>query len=197
MTSTHVYIRGSALAAALAAAACLAVTAGTAGARPRAACANARRPVRTLSLAAVRASVLCLINQQRTERGLPPLRNNRRLDRVAEHWSGWMVAHRDFSHGSNWTARFGAVGYQWQTAAENIASGPRTPAALVRAWMRSRFHCRNILYPGFSDVGLGETLGVIGRRIRGGATWTQDFGLPLFAFPASQNTRPMNGCPYA
>ena len=169
---------------------------GNAGARVRAGCANANRPVARLSLSAMRAAVLCLVNQQRTGRGLPALHESAKLDRVAQNWAGWMRANGDFSHGSDWTARFSAVGYQGQTEAENIGTGPGTPAGLVRMWMGSRFHCQNILYPAFSQVGTGGVPGVIGRRGRSGGTWTQDYGLPMLAFPVSQNMGPMNGCPY-
>lgn len=195
-TGTRFRLRVSLLLAlALGAVALPTAVAGSAGARVRAACANANRSVARLSLPAMRVAVLCLINQQRTGRGLPALHESSKLDRVAQHWAGWMEANRDFSHGPNWTARFGAVGYQGQTEGENIGTGPGTPAGLVRMWMRSRFHCRNILYPGFSQVGTGGVPGIIGRRGRRGGTWTQDYGLPIFAFPVSQNLGPMNGCP--
>src|SRR5437588_10678270 len=47
--------------------------AGSAGARVRRGCANANRSVSRLSPSAMRAAVLCLINQQGPGRGLPAL----------------------------------------------------------------------------------------------------------------------------
>jgi hypothetical protein len=60
--------------------------------------------------------------------------------------------------------------------------------------MRSSDHCRNILAPVYSRIGIG----VSRRSIRGvhRGTWTQDFALPLKASPPSRNWGPAYGCPY-
>ena len=86
-----------------------------------------------------------------------------------------MVSHDDFSHGSNFAGRITAAGFDWSTAGENIASGFPTAASVVRAWMGSEGHCRNILRPTFRNIGVGVSRSGIGR-IRHG-TWTEDFGL--------------------
>jgi uncharacterized protein YkwD len=140
-------------------------------------------------------AVLCLVNQQRRRRGLPRLRASQRLNRSAQGWTNQMVRHDFFSHGGSFSGRITAVGFNWQMVGENIAAGFRTPAAVVRGWMGSPGHCRNILTPTFLDLGVG----VSRRGVRGSGgpgTWTQDFGLPMSAHAPSGNWGPADGCPY-
>ena len=106
-----------------------------------------------------------------------------------------MVDLHHFTHGGDFAARISAVGFRWSNAGENIAAGFQTPASVVRAWMASPGHCRNILSPLFIDVGTGVRLSA--RSGSGGAgTWTQDFGLPVGARRPPGNAGPANGCPY-
>jgi uncharacterized protein YkwD len=144
----------------------------------------------------MRTAVLCLVNEQRTSRHLPPLRANPKLTRSAQGWTNSMVATATFSHGSDFAARISAAGYRWSAAGENIATGYPTPRAVVRAWMASKGHCQNILGPQFRDLGIG----VVARPVRGyasgPATWTEDFGLKQGARPPSHNAGPANACPY-
>ena len=144
----------------------------------------------------MRKAVVCLINQQRTERHLPKLASNGRLDRSAQIWTNDMVRHRDFSHGADFSARITAVGFDWSNAGENIAGGFETPAAVVNAWMASTGHCQNILSPTFREVGTGVDNGasLLGGNAHG--TWTQDFGLLMGQHPGSGNYGPASGCPY-
>lgn len=143
----------------------------------------------------MRAAVVCLINVERSSRRLPSLHENARLDRSAQGWTNAMARVHDLSHGAAFAARISAVGFRWSTAGENIAAGFPTPAAVVRAWMASPGHCRNILSPTFLDVGTGVSWASVAGA-RGPGTWTQDFGLPLGAHTRSGNTGPANGCPY-
>jgi uncharacterized protein YkwD len=165
--------------------------AGTTGHRG---CAYAHSPARRTSRPALQRAVVCLINQQRASHGLPRLHENQRLNRSAQGWTNVMVSHDMFSHGADFSARISAVGFDWSTAGENIASGFETPAAVVRGWMGSPGHCRNILTPAFLDVGTGVSARGVGRVP--GATWTQDFGLPMSSHAPSGNWGPAGGCPY-
>ncbi len=106
-----------------------------------------------------------------------------------------MVRARAFSHGSDFSARISAVGFHWSMVGENIAAGYDTPASVVRAWMASPDHCRNILSPSFLDVGTGVSRRSVAGAI-GPGTWTQDFGLPMGRHQPSGNTGPASGCPY-
>lgn len=158
-------------------------------------CAHANSTVLSASRGQLRGAVVCLINEQRTARGLPRLKTNRKLNRSAQHWTNVMVDDHEFTHGTNFAARISAVGYDWSTAGENIATGFSTPSSVVGGWMASAGHCRNILTPIFAAVGTGVSpSGVPGYGNRG--TWTQDFGLWMGAHAPSSNWGPADGCPY-
>jgi uncharacterized protein YkwD len=159
-------------------------------------CANANRSAGTASIPALRAAVVCLINQQRASHHLPALSADIRLDTSAQRWSNAMVAHHVFTHGTNFAARISSAGYRWSAAGENIATGYRTPRQVVRAWMDSAGHCENILSPTYGSVGTGiNRHGVRGYASRP-ATWTQDFALALGDPAPSHHTGPAKGCPY-
>jgi uncharacterized protein YkwD len=152
-------------------------------------CAGANTPANAASAPATRSAVVCLINHERAAYGLPALRPSRRLNRSAERWTHTMVALRDLTHGANFAARLTSVGFRFTTAGEDIASGYATPAQVVRGWMASPPHCRNILDPQFHSVGTG----VVGRGIAigyGPSTWTLDFALARGAFLPSDDWRP-------
>jgi hypothetical protein len=64
-------------------------------------------------------------------------------------------------------------GYQYSTAAENIAYGQRNPTEVVTAWMNSPGHRANILNGALMELGVG--LSSTGLR------WTQAFASPRSA----------------
>lgn len=47
------------------------------------------------------------------------------------------------------------IGYGWFSA-ENIASGPKTPEAVVEGWMNSSDHREIIMRPGAKYIGIGQ-----------------------------------------
>lgn len=158
-------------------------------------CTNANTPVGATSRRATKTAVVCLINKQRTARGLPALRESSLLDRSAQGWTNTMVATGAFTHGANFAGRISAVGFAWSSAGENIATGFLTPRAVVNGWMGSTGHCQNILNPTYTSVGTGvvhRAVGVGGN----GATWTQDFALAAGRRAPSHDFGPANGCPY-
>ncbi|MGB9186117.1 MAG: CAP domain-containing protein [Solirubrobacteraceae bacterium] len=173
----------------------LAAVSGTPAASAHGGCAGAHRRISHTPRPVVQAAVVCLVNRQRTRRHLPRLHENAHLNRSAQGWTNVMVRAHAFSHGSNFSARISAVGFHWSMVGENIAAGYDTPASVVRAWMASPGHCRNILSPSFLDVGTGVSQGSVAGSPRPG-TWTQDFGLPMGHHQPSVNTGPASGCPY-
>jgi uncharacterized protein YkwD len=158
----------------------------TVPAAAQAACANADVEPTAANLAAVRAAVLCLHNEDRARHGLPSLRPDARLQLAADGHSRHMVEAGFFDHtnpqGRTMTERIRATGYlrgrrAW-TVGENIgwATGVlATPRAIQAAWMRSAGHRANILRRDFREVGIGIRLGAPARPSPG-ATYTADFG---------------------
>src|SRR3954464_10461496 len=72
-----------------------------AGAGPASAatvCASTDGPIAQTSTVALGNAALCLVNQERTSRGLKALKANRRLARAARTHAGDMVAKNYFSH---------------------------------------------------------------------------------------------------
>jgi len=111
-------------------------------------------------------STVCLLNRERTSRGLRKLHLNSRLSGAAEAHTNDMVRARYFAHssrsGGDVVDRVRSRGYfsnvrGWMVG-ENLAwgSGTRsTPAAIVDAWMQSPGHRRNILTARFREIGVG------------------------------------------
>ena len=135
-----------------------------------------------------RRATVCLLNRRRARRGLARLRGDALLRRAAKRHSLDMVRRDYFDHvspgGSTLTDRLLGAGFglraraSW-VAGENLAWGmgsSATPRAIVRMWMNSPPHRRNVLGPRFRRVGIGIALGapqpVAGRA----ATYTAVFG---------------------
>ncbi len=81
-----------------------------------------------------------------------------------------MADNNHFSHkgtnGSTSAQRAESAGYDWITIGENIAFGHQDVASVVRGWMDSRDHCKNIMNPAFKEMGAGEK----------GTYWSQKLG---------------------
>ncbi|WP_405714313.1 MULTISPECIES: CAP domain-containing protein [unclassified Streptomyces] len=116
--------------------------------------------------------VLKLVNRERRKAGCSPLKLNAELTKAAQVHSADMASHRNMSHtGSGGSApddRISRAGYDSHAYGENIAHGYATPESVVRGWMASPGHKRNILDCSFKEIGVGLA--------RPGNYWTQDFG---------------------
>jgi uncharacterized protein YkwD len=153
----------------------------------RAACRGGTASVASSNLRVVKSAILCLVNAERTSRGLRAVRSNSKLARAASRHSGDMVRRKFFSHdspsGRGMLDRVRASGFiprrgSW-IVGENLAFGSGTlgqPSAIVRAWMASPGHRANILQGRFREIGIGVARGVPVPGVRGGGTYTTDFG---------------------
>ncbi|WP_017472266.1 SafA/ExsA family spore coat assembly protein [Amphibacillus jilinensis] len=114
--------------------------------------------------------VIQLTNQERAANGLPELRPDWQLSRVARHKSADMLENNYFAHTSpSYGSPFDMLedfGVSYQRAAENIARGQQTPHQVVREWMNSSGHRANILGD-FTHIGVGY--------VEDGRYWTQMF----------------------
>jgi uncharacterized protein YkwD len=141
----------------------------------------------TDNVAAVNQATLCLLNAERTVRGLGALTENASLSRASLAYSQQMVTLSFFAHeapdGTGLVARLTAVGYLGNTGGdwavgENIAwaqGSLPTPRSVMQAWMDSPGHRENILSAGYAEVGLGTVQGVP-QPGQPGTTFTTDFG---------------------
>ena len=174
--------RRIAIAGAIATVVCWTLAAGTAVAGERG-CARAAATADDTTLQQAADAVICLVNGERTSRGLAPLRSSRQLARSARSHSRDMVARRYFSHislgGTSPRQRVARSGYgRSSKVGETIAWGTgvlATPAELVRSFMTSPGHRRILLDRGYRDVGIGLVLGAPVADMGEGATLTLDF----------------------
>lgn len=118
--------------------------------------------------------VIQLTNQERAKYGLPALKTDWELSRVARYKSVDMRDKNYFSHtsptyGSPFTMMKN-FGITYRTAAENIAAGQSTPQEVVNAWMNSPGHRANILKQDVTHIGVGYAQGGSKRHY-----WTQMF----------------------
>jgi uncharacterized protein YkwD len=152
-----------------------------------ASCAAADSSPADVGPAELEEAVLCLVNRERTSRGLSRLNANGSLERAARGHSRAMVQQRFFDHdspgGANVVVRAKRRGYHpagGMFVGENIAWGSghyATPSEIVDGWMHSAGHRANILHRGYHDIGVGVALGAP-RPVMGqpAATYTTDFG---------------------
>ena len=132
------------------------------------------------------ASLLCLVNQQRTVARLSTLRASTPLASAAAEHSSAMVSRRFFGHARANGLRKRALRWGYMrtkrraTLGETLAwaAGPMaTPAQLLTSFMESPEHRRTLLHGRFRDAGIGITLGAPLRRTAGpAATITVDLG---------------------
>lgn len=160
---------------------CSAVLLGAAPTASAAPCKYRNLTPKTANLAKVRSAIRCLVNRERTSRGIAALKLSGALAKAAQGHSRNMVKQHFFGHtapdGSTHTSRINAAGYPGTYVGENIAWGSgvyATPRKIVSGWMNSSGHRANILNPEYRDTGVGVAVGnPQGRR---GATYTQTFG---------------------
>lgn len=101
-----------------------------------------------------------------------PVTWNDTLATAAQKHSDYMNAKKKFSHtginNSDPGKRIATEGYQWSTYGENIAVGYPTEEAVIQGWLESEGHCRNIMNPDVTEMGIATS----------GAYWTQVFATP-------------------
>ncbi|PCJ09509.1 MAG: serine protease [Rhodobacteraceae bacterium] len=108
-----------------------------------------------------RGAVVASINTLRATKNLTGLQYSTKLEKVARRHAEDMARNGFFSHtgsdGSGIGTRLIRSGYGWCTAAENIASGQRTLAEVMRSWSRSPGHRKNMLNKKISEFALVQT----------------------------------------
>ena len=99
-----------------------------------------------------------------------PLTWNLRLELAAANHSKDMQEQKYLSHngsnGSTPKTRVQAAGYNYSWMGENIASGPKTEVEVIKGWLGSPEHCKNIMGAQFKEMGVA----------RAGNYWTQVLG---------------------
>jgi uncharacterized protein YkwD len=129
--------------------------------------------------ARVRAAMLEEVNAARRKAGAPPLRANPLLDKAAQKHAEDMLARGYFAHespgGGTVRERAKEAGYDWHEIGENIAEGQFTVGEVMNGWLKSPGHRRNILNPGFGELGTG-IVAAKGKDGQYRVLWVQTFG---------------------
>ncbi len=128
--------------------------------------------------------MFCLLNRQRAKRGVPRLDRHKQLDGPSREHSRYMVEHRCFDHecpGEPVLADRirGYLSKEGRAWGENIAWGSGdlgSPRSIVRSWMGSEGHCRNILSRQYEHIGVGVVWGSPEGGDFPAGTYTTDFG---------------------
>jgi uncharacterized protein YkwD len=121
---------------------------------------------------------LAILNRYRKQKGLGPLRVDKKLQRAAQWMSDDMAANDYLSHhdskGRDPFERMAVFGYNYNTdKAENVAAGQKTAEEVLKAWQSSSDHNRNMLDAHFTVIGIGLSYGM---KSRYGWYWATSFG---------------------
>lgn len=124
-----------------------------------------------------RPALLEAHNRERAASKLPPLKSNAKLDAAALEHARDMARHDKMTHeGSDESTpaqRVERQDYHYQTIGENVAAGQRSVPEVMRTWMDSPPHKKNILGD-FTEIGSACV-----RSRDGTPYWCVDFGRPI------------------
>lgn len=124
----------------------------------------------------------CLINEVRARAGRSAVRPSRVLARAARAKNRAMIRCRVFSHtpcGQTFGTIIRANGYRGRSMGENIAYGNgeyATPRSILRGWLDSPGHRRNMLRADWAEQGVDLRPGLHFQGYSGIALWTSHFG---------------------
>ncbi|MBI4050860.1 MAG: hypothetical protein HY396_02705 [Candidatus Doudnabacteria bacterium] len=125
-------------------------------------------------------NLLFLVNQDRTQRGLSPLRSSLKLARAAEDKARDMLQNNYFAHTSPsglepWDF-IKAQTFAYLSAGENLAINYTNPYELENDFINSDPHRENLLSPLFTEIGIAVVAGTYKGQ---GAVFT----VQMFASP--------------
>ena len=114
------------------------------------------------SIEQMEAATRNLVNAERKKQGLPPLKHNEALTKIARNYSRRMRQEDFFSHydpkGKSVSDRVRGANLSYRMVGENLAMNVNAPDPIeiaVSGWMKSKGHRENILRKEFTETGLG------------------------------------------
>lgn len=123
------------------------------------------------------SALIQVINIERGNAGLSQLTMNANLNLVSGYRSSECAANLIFSHTRPDGSRFSnvtlAYGIPYSTIGENLAKDYTTAQEVITAWMNSPIHCKNILNPAWTTMGVG-----LATDRNGSVYWTATFLAP-------------------
>jgi uncharacterized protein YkwD len=137
------------------------------------------RVAKPMTLDGMAREIVYLVNLERAQHSLPPLRVNKRLVADAKLQAEQIAETGVLDHvilsGPYPTPRLRAeaAGYAWNALGENLALGYADAPSAVAAWMQSPGHRANILGGAYSETGV-----VLAPDAHGRLIFVQTFGAP-------------------
>ncbi|MEM7584243.1 MAG: CAP domain-containing protein [Acidobacteriota bacterium] len=126
----------------------------------------------------VQEVALAETNRLRAEAGKEPLAYDSQLADAAQRHAEDLLRREYYTHdspeGDEVKDRARAAGFRGRLFAENLAKGLFTPDEVVRRWMNSSGHRRNILHRRLTHMGMGVAVGV-NRADEFEVVWVQVF----------------------
>ena len=118
--------------------------------------------------------IIYLVNLERKKQNLIPLQHDRKLTQIAILKVKDMTQHNYFDHksplyGNPWDMAM-LFDYKFVRFGENIGRNHTSPQAVVKAWMNSSDHRKNILNSNYKKIGVG-----ISKTKSGKYYWVQHF----------------------
>jgi len=93
--------------------------------------------------------MLCLVNKERSQAGMPNLGLDERLNQAAQEHCNFQASVGSMTHdggdGESPGQRMTKFGFEWQSCAENISFGQTSEEECMEKWMESPGHRENIL----------------------------------------------------
>lgn len=112
--------------------------------------------------------ILTLVNESRAQAQVVPLKIDLELGRAAQAKADDMIANDYFAHfGSDGKSPWDWIDYKkypYSIAGENLGKDFVTASSVHRALLVSSTHKKNILNPGYRDLGIGIAVGQINNR---------------------------------
>ncbi|MCG6877569.1 MAG: CAP domain-containing protein [Deltaproteobacteria bacterium] len=142
-------------------------------------------------ISAVKALMVKQTNRFRKEEGLEPVELNKALSETSQHFADFMARTKKYGHTADGrlpSERAQAQGYQYCMVSENIAyqfrlegfSTEELAKVFVTGWKKSPEHRKNMVDPGFVEIGVGVAQDPTSGRY---------FAVQMFGRPKSMGIR--------
>lgn len=118
--------------------------------------------------------IIKMVNKVRIEKNLPVLKENKKLNILANKKAKIMAKENNLSHTAGGYNSFSDLikeaNIEYLAVGENIARNWKTPDDVMKAWLNSSGHRANILNKKFTQIGVGKAI-----NSKGDIYWVQLF----------------------
>ncbi|MDB5658795.1 MAG: hypothetical protein JWS10_1410 [Cypionkella sp.] len=131
--------------------------------------------------------VLLAVNKARAGAGCAALSTSSKLQAAARGHAKSMAQNNFFGHssknGGKFSNRVKAQGYRYSKVAENIGAGQSSSAGIMRDWMVSSGHRKNILDCGLTETGIAVVYQADDAPLKGQKYAMKYYWVQVFARP--------------